>query len=223
MRSTTLRFSESDRDHLMVAAAVLGVEISPESVRELARFADILDLWSRKMNLLSCGSSRELVDRHLLDSLAIGPLLPTSGLVVDLGSGAGFPGLPLAIVRPEQQFVLVESRHRKASFLCEVRRTLQMDNVEVIAGRAEVPPATYAQRAAAVVSRAVWSDGELPEIAAGWLGPGGILLRMKAAEAEVIESRTLRLRKTMHYRIEGDRTRAVDVLEAREENASSFT
>lgn len=207
----------------MVAAAALGVEISPEAIRELARYADILDIWSRKMNLLSCSSSRELVDRHFLDSLAIGPLLPSSGLVVDLGSGAGFPGIPLAIVHPEKTFVLVESKGRKASFLSEVRRALLTKNLEVVPGRAESPPSAYAHHAKAVVSRAVWSDEALPEIAASWLDPSGILLRMKTADAEVVEGGSLKLIRTIRYRIEGDRARAVDVLQPSREFASSFT
>lgn len=196
----------------MIAAAALGVEVGPTAVRELARFADILDLWSRKTNLLSCRSSRELVDRHILDSLAVNPLLPVSGLVIDLGSGAGFPGLPLAILRPGQPFVLVESRQRRASFLSEVRRTLRMRNVEVLAGRAEAPPSRYAHRAAVVISRAVWSDERLPEIASTWLNEDGSLLRMKAQDSRVIEARQFRLERTVRYEIGGNRVRAIDVL-----------
>lgn len=212
MRSVTLRLSDDDRDHLIVAAAGLGVEVEPEAVRGLARFADILDLWSRKMNLVSCRSSRELVDRHLLDSLAIGPLLPSGGLVVDLGTGAGFPGVPLAVVRPGQSFVLVEAKQKKASFLSEVRRTLRMENVVVIASRAEVPPTRYMNQAEAVVSRAAWSDGTLTEIAASWLTPSGRLYRMKAAEALVTEGASLKLSRTVRYQIQGSPIRAVDVL-----------
>ncbi|MCC6763318.1 MAG: 16S rRNA (guanine(527)-N(7))-methyltransferase RsmG [Deltaproteobacteria bacterium] len=204
--------SENDREHLVIAAAALGVEVTPEAVRELTRFADILDLWSRRTNLLSCGSSRELVDRHLLDSLAISPLLPLRGTVVDLGSGAGFPGLPLAIVRPHQPFVLVESKQRKASFLSEVRRTLGLHNVEVIAGRAETPPSGYVHQAAVVISRAVWSDEGLVAVAAAWVNEDGMLLRMKAQDSEVIEGRSFTLERTVRYGIEGDRDRAVDVL-----------
>jgi 16S rRNA (guanine527-N7)-methyltransferase len=192
---------------------VLGVELSSAAVRDLVRFADILDIWSRKMNLLACGSSRQLADRHLLDSLAVAPLLPSSGTVVDLGSGAGFPGIPLAIIRPFQSFVLVDSRQRRGSFLSEVRRTLRLENVQVLVGRAEAPPSEYAHCATAVLSRAVWSDEALPDIAASWLERGGILLRMKADDAEVCKG-DLTFERTVHYRIEDERPRAIDVLRA---------
>lgn len=212
MRSATLRLAETDREHLALAAAVLGVEVTPEAVRDFARFADMLELWSRRVNLLSCGSSRELIDRHFLDSLAAGALLPPGGLTVDLGSGAGFPGVPLAIVRRDRRFVLVESRQRRASFLAEVRRTLGLGNIEVLRGRAESPPDRFAHTATAVVSRAVWPDERLLEAAAEWLADDGVVLRMRGENGASVENVSFRLQRTVGYRIGRDRGRAVDVI-----------
>src|SRR5512147_1806232 len=178
--ANSLRLAEPDREHLKAGAAVLGIELDPAMVADLVRFSDVLDLWSARTNLVSCGSARELVERHLLDSLAVAPLLPEAGTIVDLGTGAGFPGLPLAIVRPRQRFVLVESRRRRVSFLHEVRRTLGMGNVEVVEGRAEEVPSQYEHGARGVVSRAVWSDESFLEIASRWLELNGRVFWMRS-------------------------------------------
>jgi len=213
VRAGSLRLSEADREHLAASSAILGVELTPQAVLDLARFADVLDLWSRKTNLISCRSSRELVDRHLLDSLAVAPLVPDSGTIIDLGSGAGFPGVPLAVSRANQRWVLVEARRKRASFLQEVRRTLGLRNVEIVAGRAEDPPALLANCAAAVVSRAVWPGEELLRIAEGWLNDEGIVLRMRShAQETVFNHAVFPGMSTVQYQIGSDRMRSVDVL-----------
>lgn len=218
MGPVSLRLAETDRDHLIAAAAALGVEVSPEALQNLARFADVLDLWSRKVNLVSCRSSRELIDRHVLDSLAVNAVLPDEGTVVDLGSGAGFPGVPLAVIRPDQTFVLVETRQRRASFLAEVRRTLGLRNVQVLQGRAEDPPVAFAHAASVVISRAVWPDRKLTEIAALWLGPAGMILRMRSARqgSEYTETATFEHKSVFQYRIGVEGARCVDILGRRE-------
>lgn len=208
-----MRLTESDRRHLATGAACLGIELTEAMLAAFSGFADVLDLWSRKTNLLSCGSGRELVERHLLDSLALAPLLPKEGLLVDLGSGAGFPGLPLAIQRPDQPFLLVEARRKRVSFLREVRRTLQLLNVEVHEGRAESPPSEHASEAAGVLTRAVWSGGELIGIAPIWLAPMGRVYWMRAEPiADSDDTAPLRRVQTVHYRIAADRRKTVEVL-----------
>jgi 16S rRNA (guanine527-N7)-methyltransferase len=212
--TTRLRLREADRDHLVAAAAGLGIELTPRVVTDLCRFADVLDLWSSKTNLISCRSPRELVDRHLLDSLAVAQTLPDeSAIIVDLGSGAGFPGLPLAILRTDLRFILVEVRRRRASFLNEVRRTLRLPNVEVLEQRAEHPPQSCEHAAAAVVSRAVWSDDELMTIAKGWLAPNGVLVWMRSDPLQGDFSSDLYRREVpLQYRIEANRRRYIEVL-----------
>jgi 16S rRNA (guanine527-N7)-methyltransferase len=209
-----LRLTEADRRHLAAGAACLGIELTERMLTALSGFADVLDVWSRKTNLLSCRSARELVERHILDSLAISPLLPPEGLLVDLGSGAGFPGLPLAIQRPDQPFLLVEARRKRVSFLREVRRTLRLSNVEVHEGRAEHPPIEHMSAAAGVMSRAVWPDGELTRIAARWLEPGGRLSWMRGDPLpDTDDLAPLRRVQTVQYRIAADRPRTVEILE----------
>ena len=214
MTATSLRLREADRDHLVAAAAVLGIELIPRAVTDLCRFVDVLDLWSARMNLVSCRSPREVVDRHLLDSLAVAQTLPDEpALVVDLGSGAGFPGLPLAILRTDLRFALVEVRRRRASFLNEVRRTLRLPNVEVMEQRAEHPPAKSEHTAAVVVSRAVWADDELMDIAAGWLAEEGALVWMRSTPLpNDFSTDVYRREEPLQYRIESNRPRYIEVL-----------
>lgn len=212
LNAPSLRLSEIDSDHLIGAAAALGIVLEPAAVLSLTRFADILDLWSSRMNLLSCHSARELVDRHLLDSLAVAPALPDDGVVIDLGSGAGFPGIPLAILKRNLRFVLVEARRRRCTFLREVRRTLDLANVEILEQRAEVPPALYRSMAGTVVSRAVWSDALLLELAERWLARDGRLLWMRSEPlAETSGDGNFERHDLFRYRIEGDRGKCVQV------------
>ena len=213
MTVASLRLSDADRRHLATGAAALGIGLDAEIISRFGGYADLLDLWGSRTNLLSCGSVRELVERHFLDSLAVVPLLRDSGMILDLGSGAGFPGIPLAICRPLQKVVLVEVRRRRVSFLREVRRTLQLQNVEILEQRAEDPPAGYRGQAEGVVSRAVWSDSSLIRIAAAWLKPQGRLLWMRSEPLVGISpSEVLRREDSVNYRIGADRMRTIEVL-----------
>lgn len=213
MSRPTLRLTEADRRHLATGAALLGIELTDPMLSELAGFADLLDVWSRKTNLLSCASAHELVERHLLDSLALAPLLPASGPLVDLGSGAGFPGVPVGIVRRDQPLLLVETRRKRVSFLREVRRTLKLSHVKIHEGRAEDPPDDHRERAAAVFSRAVWSGSGFPAIAAAWLTPFGRAYWMRSeALSDSDDTRSLRRVETIHYRIGAERRKTVEIL-----------
>jgi 16S rRNA (guanine527-N7)-methyltransferase len=184
----TLTLGAAERDRLAAGARRFGVVLDPRAVERFVAYAELLGRWSGRMNLISCGSADELVARHLLDSLAASPCLGAARTVVDLGSGAGLPGVPLAISAPARRTILVESRRRRASFLREVRRTLDLDNLEVFEQRAVGADSTSDGGAScasvpadAVVCRAVWPSEELLPIAAAWLRPGGTLLWMRAS------------------------------------------
>jgi 16S rRNA (guanine527-N7)-methyltransferase len=209
----TLRLSETDRQHLIAGAAALGIVLDREAIAQFARFADFLDVWAPKMNLLSCGSGRELVERHFLDSLAAAPVIPDSGLMVDLGTGAGFPGIPLALLRPQQPWLLVECRRRRTTFLREVRRALDLRQVEILEQRAEAPPEARTGKGVGVVTRAVWADTRFCEIAARWVLPDGSLFWMRS-EPWPAGAATPGFRRDgrMQYRIGEQRLRTIEVL-----------
>ncbi len=215
MNSGSLRLGEAERSQLRLGAAALGVELAASMVSKLGNFADLLDLWGARMNLISCRGAQELVERHLLDSIAVEPLLPDAGTIVDLGSGAGLPGIPLAVLKPERKLILVEVRRRRANFLREVRRTLHLENVEVHERRAEDPPPEARHGALAVVSRAVWSDDAILTAAASWLDLEGRLFWMRTETfPEPQNAEPLRRERTVRYRIGEGRERVIEVFRA---------
>lgn len=128
--------------------------LSPETVSELFGHYELLLRWNRALNLTSIAGLEEAVLRHYCESLFVGIHLPTNPVsVLDVGSGAGFPGIPMAILRPDCRFTLAESHQRKAVFLREATR--QLSNVRVAASRAERVEGAHDW----VVSRAVkWPD-----------------------------------------------------------------
>lgn len=134
-------------------------QISEAQVCQLYEHFKLLELWNRKLNLTAIRSVEEAVVRHYCESLFLGNLLPGGTYsVADIGSGAGFPGIPIAILRPDSRVTLIESHKRKAVFLSEATRSLA--NVRVLARRAE----EVNERFDWAVCRAVkWSEA-LPEL-----------------------------------------------------------
>ncbi len=159
----------------------LGLELEPAQVAALGALLDELADWNTRVNLTAIRDPAEAVDKHLLDSLAVRPLL--KGLAVaDIGSGAGFPGLPLAIADTDRRFTLVESTGKKARFLRHVAARLDLPNVEVVPLRAESykPPRPFDS----VIARALGPLAEFVRVAGHLAGRGGRLLAMKGKVPE---------------------------------------
>jgi 16S rRNA (guanine527-N7)-methyltransferase len=125
------------------------LKLSEEQISQLYTHYQFLERWNDKMNLTSLEPGPELVIRHYCESLFLGAQLAIGGRVADIGSGAGFPGVPLAVLHPQSTVGLIESVQRKAVFLREATRHLA--NVDVLASRAEVVDAQFDW----VISRAV--------------------------------------------------------------------
>jgi 16S rRNA (guanine527-N7)-methyltransferase len=150
-----------------------GVGRDAPTTAALTRFLELLRRWNRVHNLTGTRDNRELVERHLVESLALQPFLAGSR-IADVGSGAGFPGIPLAICVPDRHFTLIESRAKRASFLRHVVVTLGLANVVVAHARAEHLPAQPPFDT--VLARAVARPARLLEIVRPLTAPGGILL-----------------------------------------------
>lgn len=162
----------------------LGLALSPGQVEALLRLVDELADWNTRFNLTAIRDPAEVVDKHLLDSLAALPYL--KGLAVaDIGTGAGFPGLPLAIADPDRRFTLVESTGKKANFVRHAATVLGLPNVEVVQARAE----SYrpARPFDSVITRALGPLAGFVRAAGHLAGRGGRLLAMKGKvpEAEI--------------------------------------
>lgn len=166
---------------MRVGASALGVGLDDAQVAALCRFLDELELWNERSNLVSECDRRSVIDRHLIDSLAAVPVLRSLGpnpRIADVGSGAGLPGVPLAIALRARTMWLIEPRRKRSSFLRSVRRALSDVHLEVVAARGEDVASQPENRAAfdAVVSRATLADRELLECAAPLVRPGGLLV-----------------------------------------------
>ncbi len=116
--------------------AAMGLELPPDAQAKLLAYLDLLAKWNRAYNLTAVRDASEMVSRHLLDSLAVLPFVQGTKLA-DLGSGAGLPGIPLAIARPDIRVTLVESNGKKTRFLRESVRSLPLANVAVQQARVQ--------------------------------------------------------------------------------------
>ena len=146
------------RDLLVRGGAQLGLAMDPAGVERLLVYLAELMKWSRRVNLIARDTPEaQVVETHFLDSLTLLPFLDGAGEVhlLDVGSGAGFPGLALACVRPEARCTLCEPRQKRVSFLRHVVRTLGLVNVEVVADRVEAHAADWPGRFTHITSRAV--------------------------------------------------------------------
>lgn len=169
---------------LLEGARTLGIELTDEQAVRLVTHLDLLDEWNARMNLTAIRDRPSQLTKHLLDSLTVLPYLQGER-IADVGSGAGFPGIPLAIVEPRRQFALIESTGKKCRFLEHVRDTLELRNVEVVQSRAEsYKPGV---RFDTVIARAVGPLADLVKVAGPLVVGGGRLLAMKGRlpEAEL--------------------------------------
>jgi 16S rRNA (guanine527-N7)-methyltransferase len=126
----------SEAERLLTAAADIGIDLSDHQTTQLLSYLDLLEKWNHAYNLTAVRSRSEMFSRHLVESLAISPFI-SGKQVVDVGSGAGLPGIPLAIANPAVQYTLLDSNGKKSRFLLEVKRALMLANVEIETVRVE--------------------------------------------------------------------------------------
>jgi 16S rRNA (guanine527-N7)-methyltransferase len=162
---------------LLEGLAELSLHTEPSQRQALLRLAILLERWAQRINLTAHRDRGAIVDRLILDAAALAVRLPETPSLVDLGSGAGFPGLPLAILRPDCRVLLIESRERRHHFQRAAIRELGLANVEALRGRAEQlaprPAALAVAQAVAPPAQALaWM---LPWVEiGGWIAlPGG--------------------------------------------------
>lgn len=167
---------------LVRGAAGLAIHLSAAQLAAFQSYIEAILLWRTRISLTGALSPSVIVEEHILDSLSIAPMIHTAERVADLGSGAGFPGIPVAIVRPQAAIGLVESRRKRASFLREAVRICKLDNVQVVENRAELLRARTDIEFDLIVSRAVWKVPEFLDIAGPLLRIGGRAVAMKSPQ-----------------------------------------
>lgn len=168
-------------EQLITGAAALDVDIDAAAAGRMLDYLALLEKWNRAYNLTGVTGIERQIAWHLLDSLSVAPWLRGTG-VVDVGTGAGLPGIPLALANPGRRFTLVDSRAKRVRFLDHVCRSLSLENVEIRHGRAEDFRVTGGFDT--VVARALAALPKLVTLTGHLLAPGGIILAMKGRDPQ---------------------------------------
>ena len=164
-------------DQLAAGITALGLALPERTEERLLAYLALMSKWNRTYNLTAVRDEAGMVTHHLLDSLAVLPHLGAAATLADVGSGAGLPGLPLAIARPALKLTSIEANHKKSAFQQQAKIELGLANVSIHCGRVEVlKPATPFD---AVVSRAFSDLAEFVRLAGRLVRAGGRLLAMK--------------------------------------------
>ena len=176
---------------LIEGSALLGIDLDGERLEQFRSYYDELTAWNKTVNLTAVSGWEEVQARHFLDSLAVGAALPATVLggrdrVLDVGAGAGFPGLPLKIAYPRIELVLLEATARKTAFLDHIVDKLGLEGVEVVTGRAEEEAhrREMRERFGAVVSRAVARLDVLAELCLPFCAVGGVMVAQKGPQVK---------------------------------------
>lgn len=156
-----------------------------EQLEQFFEYMELLIEWNEKMNLTAITDPEEIILKHFIDSITILNEIPNNSKIVDVGTGAGFPGIPLSIMNPTLKITLVDSLNKRLIFLQEVVNKLQLKNVEIIHARAEEfgQNKKYRESFDVATSRAVANLSTLSEYLIPLVKVGGKVISMKAADA----------------------------------------
>ncbi len=175
------------KDKLKKGLESLGVRgVDNKMLTQQVLFVEELLRWNKKINLTAITATEDVIEKHLLDSLILMPMLHDKGRILDVGSGAGLPVIPLAIAMPEKQFFSIDSVGKKINFQKHIKRLLGLQNLEIMCARIEETSMSGAgwSDMDAVLARAVGSLEFLLNLAMPVLRPGGVLLAMKGPEGD---------------------------------------
>jgi 16S rRNA (guanine527-N7)-methyltransferase len=185
------RLKKADMEKLKAGAEKLGIHLSQRRLQQFQIYYQELIEWNQRINLTRITGYEEVQLKHFLDSLtvALAMELPDKGMkqnVIDVGTGAGMPGIPLKIIRPDIHLTLLEATFKKTKFLEYVVERLGLDNVEIAAGRAEesAHDRKYREQFDVVLSRAVAALPALVELALPFCNVGGIFIAQKKGEIQ---------------------------------------
>ena len=174
---------------------MLSVEVDRKKIDQFNQFYDLIVEWNKVMNLTAITDYKDVVEKHFLDSLSIERILKLDDIkaVMDVGTGAGFPGIPLKIIYPELKVTLLDSLNKRVKFLNEVIRQLELKNIDAIHGRAEDigKNENYREKYDLCVSRAVANLATLSEYCMPFVRVGGVFVSYKSGDIdeEVLKSK----------------------------------
>lgn len=177
---------------LSSAVDMAGLSLSNEEQIQFEKYLFEIVEWNKWINLTGIKSPREIILKHFIDSLMVLKFIPIRGSLGDIGTGAGFPGLPIKIKRQDIEMVLFEPRRKRANFIRQVTRCLSLSGVEIYNGRAE--DFVREKKFNYVITRALGSFEYFCRIATPLISSGGYIVAMQGARIDLLnESRTMKL------------------------------
>ena len=164
----------------------IGIELKEEQLEKFYLYMNILLEWNEKINLTAITNEEEIILKHFVDSLTINKYIEEGKSIIDVGTGAGFPGIPIKILREDLKVTLLDSLNKRINFLNEVIEKLDIKNIECIHGRAEEfgKNKNYREKYDFATSRAVANMSTLSEYLIPFVKVGGKVLAMKGDKAE---------------------------------------
>lgn len=177
-------------EELEIKAKQIEIELTKEQIEKYYNYMNLLLEWNEKINLTAIIEPREIILKHFVDSLTIAKYIKENEKLIDVGTGAGFPGIPLSIVKENTDIVLLDSLNKRINFLEEVKENLKLENITTIHGRAEEFGKNKNEREKydIATSRAVASLNILLEYLLPLVKVGGRAICMKGSNIEEIEN-----------------------------------
>jgi len=177
---------KEDENILIDGAQKMGISLHKEQIKKFSRYLELLVQWNQKINLTSLKTPREIIIKHFLDSIScvkvISKYIDTEGIrVIDVGAGAGFPGMPIKIICPSIRLSLLEARKKKSVFLEKIIGEMNFQQVEILNGRAETfgKGANHREKYNIAISRAVARLNVLSEYCLPLVRVGGLFVAQK--------------------------------------------
>ncbi len=167
--------------HVKQKAQEIGYNLQEEQLEQFFTYKELLIEWNKKMNLTAIEQEEDIITKHFIDSLSIASYIPDTTKIIDIGTGAGFPGIPLKILKKDLSITLLDSLNKRITFLEEVIRNLSLENIQAVHARAEelAHKEEYREQYDIAVSRAVAPMHTLLEYMLPYVKIGGKCICMK--------------------------------------------
>lgn len=177
-------------EELKSQAKQINIELTEEQIEKYYKYMQLLLEWNEKINLTAIIEPKEIILKHFIDSLTIEKYIKENEKLIDVGTGAGFPGIPIAIIKENSNIVLLDSLNKRINFLEEVKKELKLENIKTIHGRAEEFGKNKKERETynIATSRAVAPLNILLEYLLPLVKVGGRAICMKGSNIEEIEN-----------------------------------
>ena len=174
------------KNKMIELARMINVKLTEEQVEDFFKYMNLLLEWNEKINLTAITDVDDIILKHFIDSMTVLKYIEKDKSIIDVGTGAGFPGIPIAILREDVKITLLDSLNKRINFLNEVCSELKINNIETIHGRAEEAGQNkqYREKYDIAVSRAVANMTTLSEYLIPFVKVGGICICMKGSEID---------------------------------------